>query len=258
MSSYAPPRNGNLRYIFHCVDYFSGKSFARAIPNRENTNHPEGNGATLANAFMDIVAIDAGGIYPRSIICDQEFNRGSMRQLLNGQVPPVVIRQTTSYTPESNVKIERFNRTLRKVMRAYFVRTNDIRWANHLQDFVDNINNQQQSGSNFTANQLWTPGYQRRPPGYVVPGPFQVTDQMTQPQWHEAAERYHLTRAERLVTPAAFNNHVYHVGDLVRVKFMKLNNRMRKHIRMGLGGIMSPFAGQYLLVQFGPWFLLQT
>ena len=41
MSSYTPPRNGNMRYIFHCVDYFSGKSFARAIPNRKNLSHPE-------------------------------------------------------------------------------------------------------------------------------------------------------------------------------------------------------------------------
>ncbi len=33
--------------------------------------------------------------------------------------------------------------------------------------------------------------------------------------------------------PAAFNNHVYHVGDLVRVKFMKLNNRMREAYKTG-------------------------
>ncbi len=113
-------------------------------------------------------------------------------------------------------------------MRVYFERSNDIRWANNLQDFVANINNQQQSGSGFTANQLWSPGYQARPAGYFVPPPFRVTDQMGQPQWHEVAERYHVTRAERLVAPAAYNNHVYQVGDFVRVKFMKLNNRMRQ------------------------------
>ena len=99
-------------------------------------------------------------------------------------------------------------------------------------DFVANINNQQQSGSGFTANQLWSPGYQARPPGYVVPPVFRVTDQMGQPQWHEAAERYHVTRAERLVAPAAYNL-VYPVGDLVRVKFMKLNNRVRQAYKTG-------------------------
>ena len=118
-------------------------------------------------------------------------------------------------------------------MRAYFVRTNDIRWANRLADFVSNINNQQQSGSGFTISQLWSPGYQARPAGYIVPPAFRVTNQMGQPQWHEAAERYHVTRAERLVAPVAYNNHVYAVGDLVRVKFMKLNNRMRQAYKTG-------------------------
>ena len=128
MTSYAPPRNGKMmRYIFHCVDYFSGKSFARAIPNRENASHPGANSAAIANAFMDIVANDAGGVYCRSVIVDQEFNRGSFGQLCDGLVPPVVIRHTTSYTPESSGKIERFNCTLRKIMGAYFVRSNDIR-----------------------------------------------------------------------------------------------------------------------------------
>ena len=75
---------------------------------------------------MNIVAVDAGRVYPRSVIVDQEFNCGSFRQLCDGLVSPVVIRQTTSYAPESNRKIERFNRTLHKIMRAYFVRTNDI------------------------------------------------------------------------------------------------------------------------------------
>ena len=231
MSSYnAPGRNGNMRYIFHCVDYFSSKTFARAIPNRNNTTAPGTPGGTLANAFLNIINVDAGGLPPESVVVDAEFAMGSF--LMTCAALHVVVRKTTSYTPESNGKIERFNRTLRKVMRAYFIRTNDIQWVNHLPDFVENINNQQQQ-SGRTANQLWAPGYNPKPAGYVIPPRFRLTDQMGPAQWRENQERHNVTKGERAVAPAAFNNRVYNVGDLVRVKFMKLNNRMREAYKTG-------------------------
>ncbi len=109
----------------------------------------------------------AGGVFPRSIVVDSELIRSSFGQLC-------------LFIASSNGKVELGNRTLRKVMRAYFVRSNDIKRANHLQDFVSNINNQQQSASSPQIS--WIRENQPRPPGYIMPPSFRVTDQMGQPQ----------------------------------------------------------------------------
>jgi hypothetical protein len=56
---------------------------------------------------------------------------------------------------------ERYNRVLREKIRAGIVRHNNLEWVKRLEDYVENINNMRHSGSKFTANEIWEPGYRR-------------------------------------------------------------------------------------------------
>ncbi len=65
----------------------------------------------------------------------------------------------TSYTPNSNGLVERMNKEIWKKIRAGFVKFNSLEWVQHLQQYVNNINNQRQSTTKFRPNDLWKPGY---------------------------------------------------------------------------------------------------
>jgi hypothetical protein len=66
---------------------------------------------------------------------------------------------TKPYSSTSNGLIERANSMLRNRIRAGFAKNNDLEWVKHLQNYVDNINNQKPQGGLLTPNQLWTQGY---------------------------------------------------------------------------------------------------
>ena len=99
MTAYPPVGNANRRYIFTAVDYFSGKVWARGITNRENNNaHPN-----LSNAINDI-CVNEAHTFPHIIQADGEFAVGAFRDWCNQH--HIILIKTTSYTPNSNGKIE--------------------------------------------------------------------------------------------------------------------------------------------------------
>ena len=50
------------------------------------------------------------------------------------------------------------NQELRKKIRDGFVRRNNLEWVEHLQTYVDNINNQIPEGQKHSPNEIWTLG----------------------------------------------------------------------------------------------------
>ena len=48
---------------------------------------------------------------------------------------------------------------LRNRIRAGFAKNNNLEWVKHLQNYVENINNQKPQGALLTPNQLWSQGY---------------------------------------------------------------------------------------------------
>ena len=79
MSTYRGIGVHNFRYIMTVVDYYSGRLFARPLRNRENGGPNMAN--TIALNFDNIVQNEAGGFYPNSVICDNEFDSGGFLAL---------------------------------------------------------------------------------------------------------------------------------------------------------------------------------
>lgn len=224
MNIYVSVANLNRRWIMTVVDYFSGKVWARALPNKSNGG--VGNPNTLRNNIQNICA--AAGTTPHIIQCDNEFNMGSFLAWsnLNG----IILIPVSAYTPTSNGKVERMNREIRRKIKAGFIRNNDLIWAPRLQSYVDNINNSVSSVSKLTPNQLWTPGYIPNPPGPVPLG-IALHDGMNMAARQMYQESNIFRRALAATTPVP----VYNVNDFVRVKMLTVSTELRRIKENGIG-----------------------
>ncbi len=122
--------NRGYRYILTVVDYFSKKVFAKPLKNR-----------SLQHVIENLNAIcQENETYPHTIQTDNEFNKPLFRDWCeNNNITRITI---TSYTPNSNGLVERMNKEIWKKLRAGFVRFNSLEWVQHLQQYVNNINNQ--------------------------------------------------------------------------------------------------------------------
>ena len=216
MSQYVSVPNQQKRYIMTVVDYFSGKCWARALANRNN------NGAqpTLSNAINHI-CVNEAHTFPHIIQVDNEFAMGSFRTWCQNN--NVRLIATSPYTPNSNGKVERMNREIRRKIKAGLIRNNDYVWAPRLQTYIDNINNQYNATTKLTPNQLWTQGYNPHPAGHVVLPVHNLNDGMNMAQRQAYQEANILHRAHAALLPI----HQFNVGDLVRIKMLTVTPLLR-------------------------------
>ena len=221
------PNNQNMRFILTAIDYFSGKVFARAILiNRNNQVNP-----FLSNALNDI-CVNEANTYPHIIQGDSEFAVGAFRIWCNNH--NITFIKTTSYTPNSNGKVERANREIRKKIKAGMVRNNNFVWLNNLQAYIQNINNQQSSRSGLTSNQLWAQGYNPYPANQPVPAIQPLNDNMNANQRRAYNEAFIDNRARHIVALGR-TPRIFQVGDLVRIKLLVVSNTMRQVRERSLG-----------------------
>jgi small nuclear ribonucleoprotein (snRNP)-like protein len=121
--------NRGYRYIFTLVDIFSRNVFLLRLKNKD--------AQTLQTAFSEFLA--KLNDKPKSLLLDNgteflgEFAEYCKRENIK-------IRHTTSYSPQSNGVCERMNREVRKILKAMFVRNNDLVWYDKL-DEVSKIKN---------------------------------------------------------------------------------------------------------------------
>ena len=223
--------NKGMQYIFTVIDFFSGKVWARAIPNRENGNPSP----TLARALHSI-GVEANNTIPHILQCDSEFNKGNFKDYCELDcVPPITIVQTTSYTPQSNGKIERMNREIRKKIKAGMITHNNLDWVQYLQDYIDNINNQQNPKTHLTPNQLWTSGFDEEEFKALRKQDKESTEvsKLTDNISPEEREKYNSAiinkRAVDLINPKNNKQEIkFKVNDLVRIRMMTMSNLQRK------------------------------
>lgn len=200
MQAYNTPGiNGNKKYIFSCIDMYSGKVWCKAISNRDNSDEKP----TLSNALSAIMT--ESNTTPGTIQCDSEFSQGNIKTFIRDN--HIKLIKTPSYKPTSNGKIERMNRVIRQKIKSFFVRNNNYKWVDILQTAVNNINNQ--ISKNESPNDIWTPGYIRGN--------------------HNQNHFYNLVRLQ----PERIEEPIYYKNDLVRVRLGALNSKIRKRQKSG-------------------------
>jgi hypothetical protein len=233
---FPPDVNNNMKYIFVCIDHFSGKVWARPIRNRENKEPPN---ATLANALYEIM--QEANTTPHIIQADSEFDKGSFKTYCEQTArPPIRLIKTASYTPTSNGKVERVNREIRKKIKAGFIQHNNLRWTAFLQDYIDNINGQQSSINHMTPNQIWTEGY--NPPAANQPVPvlpnqprFYKPPDNTGEHGRKSYNEAVINKRAELILAEGRNPPHFRVGDLVRIKMLNFSNLQRKAMKEKIG-----------------------
>ena len=218
MTRYSPVVNAQRKYIFTCVDNFSGRVWARGITNRNNTAAGDSIPAALASICNE------ANTHPRSIQGDSEFAVGGIAAWCRAHNIKVI--KTLTYTPQSNGKIERMNQEIRKKTKAGFIKNNNFVWFAHLQDYVTNINNQVQARSKQTPNQLWTAGYNPHAAPHNAPQGLHLNDQMNPQQRRDYHEQYVNNRARDLLAHGRPPPDL-HIGDMVRISLLKLSTKQR-------------------------------
>lgn len=234
MTMYDPMvQNRNYKYIFTCVDYFSGKVWARAIKNRENAGanlkkvgkvgqkQPEN---TFADALKSIM--EESHSKPQILQVDNEFDKGGIK--LFCQQNDIKIIAVLSYQSFTNGKVERMNRELRKKTKAGFVRHNNLNWVDHLQDYVENINNQKNARTKRTPNEMWSEGYHKTQADRKEANVPMVKRKIQAKQRKFLQERYKKT-AERN------ERYTFEEGDEVRIKLLAIATQMREKKKHNIG-----------------------
>lgn len=137
--------NGQKRYILTYVDLFSKWCAARALPNK---NQP-----TVVAALANILDSMPASWRPRTIQADNgsEFQT-QMENMLTARRIKLV--HSSPYNPSTQGQIERLNRSLKSMIFEYFTRAGTKNYIDHLQDFVDNLNNTKHKSTGYTAKYL--------------------------------------------------------------------------------------------------------
>ena len=220
--SYGPLAHRTHRYILTVIDYFSGYVWARVLANKTdvsvqtrlnqiiNTPFPTGS----SNTYPHILQTDSGA----------EFRNANLAlYTTNHQIRHIF---TTSYSPESNGKVERANREIRKKIKAGNIRRNNHTWVPHLPAYIDNINSQMNAKSKMTAKQLWSPGYAAGP---AIPPPLPALANQNTPAERSAIQRHYLENRSIGWQHGAMPT--FQVGDLVRVDLASLSGEYRRSIK---------------------------
>jgi hypothetical protein len=139
--------NYGYKYILNCVDVFTRFAWLRRLKNKTPDD--------VLAAFQSIV--EEANTLPDRVQNDNgtEF-LGSFQEYLKEQGIKQIFNKT--YTPNSNALVERSNQVVQKVLRAFFIENNNLKWYNILDKVQDNLNNTYNGTIRTLPVKVWTEG----------------------------------------------------------------------------------------------------
>lgn len=138
--------NRGWRYIMTVVDIFSRKVFLNKMKLKEAMN--------TRNTFNDI--INRLDVTPKYLLSD---NGNEWLGEFGEYCKEKDIKQlfTRSYSPEANGVVERMNKEIRKIIKAFFIRNGNQVWYDILDKVADNKNVTFNSTVKNSPNVIWSP-----------------------------------------------------------------------------------------------------
>jgi transposase InsO family protein len=126
---------GKHRYILNAIDVLSKKAYTRSPPTTSSTDATAAQTLVLAKQIFDEIKAEHGS-YPKRLqtdngahflsVFDKAFKPG-------GSLAAIKYSSGMRYRATSQSVVERFNRTLRDMIRRY-VASGSKDWSRHLQN----------------------------------------------------------------------------------------------------------------------------
>ena len=227
--------NGKHKYILTMVDFFSNYFFARPLETKSMN--------IIEQELEDIITepVEKGGsgslTGPKILQSDGalEFVNLPKSFLERFKIKSFII--TKPYLSTSNALIEKMNSTLRRKIRAGFVKNNDLEWSKYLQSYVKNMNNQRLSRGKYTPNELWKKGYN---PSKGDIEDTKLTDKSSKEDIIKNHQNVLRKRAKDQTKKQNKPSKVFFQGDKVRISLLSLDNEMMKrHYKTDTGKLSS-------------------
>lgn len=123
--------NSNYRYVLTCIDVFSKMAWVQPLKNKE--------ASTVWAALASI--LDS---LPQKPTIVQSDNGGEFKSQVSEGLKQKGIKQvfSSAYHPQSQGAIERWNATLKNMLKRYFAQNSTKKWLDTIDDIVDNYNKQ--------------------------------------------------------------------------------------------------------------------
>jgi hypothetical protein len=143
--------NGNYKYALNCIDVHSRYVASRALTKL--TVNDKGNyvDAKLFDAMVDIFK-EMG--YCERLYCDNEFNNNRFNKLFEENNVKTFFSDPNDYI--KNSLVERFNGTLRLMLKKWVLQSGSNMWHKILPDIIFNYNNKKHSTIKNKPADVWT------------------------------------------------------------------------------------------------------
>jgi transposase InsO family protein len=204
--------NGRFRYILNVVDAFSRKLWLRKLVIKGS--------AQVAREFASIC--EEAGISPTYLLSDNgtEFKDEMSLYCRENNIKQ---RFTRAYAPEANGIVERANRDIRKLIRAFMLREKKLNWTDVLKDVQISKNKNYNSSIKTSPDEAWV----------ANKNPIDerdIPDIITRANKPAIAKSSILKRAVAQIQRYEHEDN-YAVGDRVRLKMSAIFQNVRKLIK---------------------------
>lgn len=208
--------NKGYRYLMTVVDVFSRKVWLEKLKMKFSFN--------ARDALKRI--IQRAKVAPAHIISDggSEFIGEAMAKYCREE--NIRQRVTRTYAPQANAIVERMNRSVRKLIRAFFAKNENKVWYNLLPAVEENKNDTYHSVIKTTPNKIWTPDKQRLRMREDLPEELRMNPQQNEDALKIRARNNILKKVKTDIK--RFKEKELEIGDFVRIKMTAISSNLRK------------------------------
>ena len=216
--SYIRGYNSKKEYIMTVIDFFSKYVFAVALTNKK----PE----SIIKAFTEIKTKQSQGIFPKYLQSDNggEFKNEKFDNYCKEN--NIIQIFTKSYTPTTNGLIENFNKYLRKMIYEGFIRTDSLRWVDHLDDYLYNRNHSKHSTIKQFPVNVWVPNKDK-----IIFNKRKLPKSLNNNNIKQEVYNNLLDNAKRSINK--YEDVKLNIGDNVRISTASIDSKVRKLIKNG-------------------------
>jgi hypothetical protein len=204
--------NKGYRYIMTVVDVFSRKVWLEKLKMKFSFNARDALKRTIQRAEVS----------PGHIISDggSEFIGEAMAKYCKEN--KIGQRVTRTYAPQANGIVERMNRSVRKLLRAYFAKNENKVWYNLLPNIEENKNGTYHSVIKTTPQKIWTPNKQH----LRTSDDFSDEEILNEDKLKVKARNNVLKKVKADIK--RFKDKELNIGDFVRIKMTAISSNLRR------------------------------